>query len=46
MDNELLESLKRKSRIKPLSRRDFVRALTIAASAGPGLLAAGWRAVG
>ncbi len=41
MDHETLEALKRQSLQRPLSRRDFVRVLTIAASAGPGLVAAG-----
>lgn len=36
-----LEQLKRQSQEKPLSRRDFVRVLSIAGAAGPGMVAAG-----
>jgi len=38
LDNPL-DDLKLKSREKPLTRRDFVQALTLGASAGPGLIA-------
>jgi predicted aldo/keto reductase-like oxidoreductase len=39
--DEQLEYLKKQSNGKPLSRRDFMRVLTAAASAGPGMLAVG-----
>jgi len=41
MQNEELVSLKRQSQEKPLSRRDFVRALSLASAAGPGLVTVG-----
>ncbi len=39
--DEPLDALKRQSLDRPLSRRDFMRALTISASAGSGLVTAG-----
>ena len=41
MQDEQLIRLKQQSQEEPLSRRDFMRALTVAASAGPGLVAVG-----
>ncbi len=41
MQTEELVSLKRQSQENPLSRRAFVRALSIATAAGPGVVAAG-----
>jgi aryl-alcohol dehydrogenase-like predicted oxidoreductase len=38
--DDQLDYLKQQSQEKPLSRRDFVRALSIASAAGPGLVAA------
>jgi diketogulonate reductase-like aldo/keto reductase len=39
-DTDQLDYLKRQSQDKPLSRRDFVRAITIATAAGPGMVTA------
>lgn len=39
--DDQLDYLKQQSSASPLSRRDFVRALSIAGAAGPGLVAAG-----
>ena len=39
--DEQLNDLKQQSQEKPLSRRDFMRVLTVSASAGSGLVAAG-----
>lgn len=39
--NDQLDYLKQQSVQKPLSRRDFMRVLTLAGAAGPGLLTAG-----
>jgi aryl-alcohol dehydrogenase-like predicted oxidoreductase len=39
-DKDQLDYLKTQSQDKPLSRRDFVRAITIASAAGPGLITA------
>jgi len=39
--DDQLDHFKQQSRETPLSRRDFVRALSIAGAAGPGLVAAG-----
>lgn len=39
MDPQML-SRQQESQVKPLSRRDFVRVLTVASTAGPGLVAA------
>ena len=39
--DEQLVDLKRRSQDQPLSRRDFMRALTVAASAGSGMVASG-----
>ncbi|HLK59329.1 MAG TPA: aldo/keto reductase, partial [Chthonomonadaceae bacterium] len=41
MQDERLNHLKQQSQEKPLSRRDFMRALTVASAAGPGLVATG-----
>ncbi|HLK59330.1 MAG TPA: aldo/keto reductase [Chthonomonadaceae bacterium] len=41
MQDEQLIHLKQQSQEKPLSRRDFMRALTVASAAGPGLVAVG-----
>ena len=41
MQDEKLIHLQQQSQQKPLSRRDFVSVLTVAASAGPGLVATG-----
>lgn len=41
VDKELLNDLRTRSQANPLSRRDFVRALSTAAAAGPGMIAAG-----
>jgi diketogulonate reductase-like aldo/keto reductase len=39
-DTDQLDHLKKQSQDKPLSRRDFVRALSVASAAGPGLITA------
>ena len=39
--NQQFDALKQQSQVKPLSRRDFVRVLSVAAAAGPGMAAAG-----
>jgi diketogulonate reductase-like aldo/keto reductase len=39
-DTDQLDYLKKQSQDKPLSRRDFVRALSVATAAGPGLVTA------
>jgi hypothetical protein len=39
--DELIVSLRKQSQERPLSRRDFMRVLTVASAAGPGLITAG-----
>ena len=39
-DPELLSHLREKSKERPLTRREFMRALTVATAAGPGLISA------
>lgn len=39
--DELIVAMRKQSQEKPLSRRDFMRVLTVASAAGPGLITAG-----